>query len=278
MKFRLVLAVVLTLLVGGGYAIAQGIGTAGYEIKYGDDYYAARNYSMAAMRYRQAVSLDPTHAEAHFQLAKAYLQLGQATEAKAALEKAYALNPGLRARAAELPTLTVADPKPEDTSIGTPGYDIKYGDDYYAARNYSMAAVRYRQAVALDPTHAVAQLKLGMAYLQLGQAADAKAALDRAYSLNPALRAQALPALAVAPAPPPPPAARPAGPQSKAPAAQAKAAPRQAPAGAQDCDSLYGACYVTATRCGINGCQTDYVRQGQCMTERNLCYNRNGKR
>jgi tetratricopeptide (TPR) repeat protein len=257
----------------------QGIGTAGYEINYGDDYLGARQYDLAAMRYHQATELDPKNAEAFFLLAKASFLAGKVSDANAALARAYALDPALKAREGELAIpagqasapaaatawtgLTV--PADARNAIGSAEREMNYGKGYLAAGDYELAAMRLRQAVAMNPDLAEAQFWLAGALRGEGKAAEAAAPLARALALDPLLKAHEGELAAFRPKPKPAAPAAPA--MSKVPAKPVT--------GRAKCDDLYSTCYVTATRCGMNGCTTDYGRQGMCMTERNACYARN---
>jgi tetratricopeptide (TPR) repeat protein len=282
--------------------LAQGIGTAGYEMKYGDEYMAARQYDLAAMRFRQAVQLDPENAEAQFRLAQAYLKLGRTQEASAALNRAYALDPSLKARAGELPTPVGAAPAPAAAPapgpapapataaawtgldvgntppppIGTSARETYYGKQYLAQGDYDLAAQRLRQAVGLDAGDAEAQFWLAGAYRGLGDTARAQQALAKAEQLDPSLKAREAELARFKPKPKP---ATPA--PAPAPARQSTAS--------NSCDDLYATCYASATRCSFynpnpnssgvyTGCTPDFGRQSTCMAERNACYARNGKR
>ena len=261
--------------------LGQGIGTAGYEMKYGDEYFAARDYNLAALRYSQATQLDPTNAQAFFLLAKANLLLKKTNDAQAALAKAYALDPTLKTREGELAipaaaggasvgAVAGASPAPAWTgltvppdaknSIGSAEREMNYGKGYLAAGDYDLAAMRLRQAVALNPDLAEAQFWLAGALRGEGKTAEAAAPLAKALALDPSLKAHEGELAAFMPKPKP---ATPAPAQSRAPAKPLT--------GRAQCDALYSTCYVTATRCGMNGCTTDSGRLGLCLTERNAC-------
>jgi Tfp pilus assembly protein PilF len=71
--------------------------------------------------------------------------------------------------------------------IGTVEYDLNYGREYLAAGNPSGAAVSFRQAVALHPDHAEANLLLAVALQRSGKADEARPYFEKAMRLDPAL-------------------------------------------------------------------------------------------
>src|SRR5215472_14535728 len=59
----------------------------------GQRYYAKGKYRESIIQYRNAINVDPTFAQAHYQLSQAYLKLGDYQHAYGALMKTVDLQP-----------------------------------------------------------------------------------------------------------------------------------------------------------------------------------------
>lgn len=134
-------------------------------------------------------------------------------------------------------------------------------DGKNALRNHmpAMAKDLLQRATRMDPTLAEAFFWLAGAHRALKEGGEAQAALKKAVQLDPSLQAHAGELDRFGPA-----SAKAAGPSGK-------------PASSSRCDDLYASCRASATRCGMNGCQTDFGRQASCTAERNQCERRNGR-
>lgn len=216
-RWILAFTAVVSLALAAGSALPPtaaaredtSIGTPGHFVQYGRDYANAGNWAMAESYANLALKLKADHPGA--------LQL--LAEAREALTP--------------LASTTTA---PEDTSIGTPGYFVKYGREYAAVGDWTLAESYARLGLNLDAGHTGAKQLLAEA-----QAGKAAAAVQAA-SAKPAVPAPAKPA----------------------PQGQSKT---------QSCDDIYGACYASARRYNPGGPSTvDYLGQQQCMVRRNICY------
>ncbi len=92
MKRLLVVAAFLFLLLPNIPLTAQTPNAAAY-LNYGNQLYAAKDYTKAVSYYKYATTLDPNNAAAFQGLGSSYYQLGQKPEALAAYQQAKALNP-----------------------------------------------------------------------------------------------------------------------------------------------------------------------------------------
>ena len=119
------------------------------------------DYARAAASFRQALSLHPSLAMAHFNLALALLYDGKLDEADA------------EARAAA------------SGMTGSPGPDYVLGLVAKAQGHGAAAVQAFSRASQLDPQDAATQILLGQMRLQQGDAAGAVASLQRALDLEP---------------------------------------------------------------------------------------------
>lgn len=131
--------------------------------------------SRAVQDFTQIVSRDPTHAEAHAQLAIAYNLLTQYAlmpadlaypQAKAAAERAIRLNDGL-----------------------APAYAALGFAEHYWYRDFAKARGLFAKAIELDPSSAQARHWFALTRMQAGDFAAAQSLIDRAQELDPDSRA-----------------------------------------------------------------------------------------
>jgi hypothetical protein len=147
---------------------------------------------------------------------------------------------------------------PNAPPSGTAERELFDGKDYLRNNMTATAKDVLLRATEKDPSLAEAHFWLSGAHRAAGDGVAAERSLQRAYQLDPSLRAHQAELDRF-------------GPRTLQ---SAKPAPK---AGAHDCQALYTSCMVTATRCSIDkGCQTDFSRQASCTVERNLCRARNG--
>jgi len=118
---------------------------------------------IALVRQQMLVEQQPRSAEARISLAKLLLDCGRADQAVAAMEAAIALRPGNLA-----------------------GCYNNLGVIHDHQKNWQAAAAAYRQAIALQPTYAIAHKNMGDALRQLGQLESALASYETAVGCAPA--------------------------------------------------------------------------------------------
>lgn len=268
------------------------------EISYGLGYMKAGDYDMAELRFRLATGERVDKAKAYFLLGIAHLAQREFPQAREALAEAYRLDPALegqleqawadleidmdipvepaaRQRApAQYESSPVADGaavrsartparrwtglvyNPVSPPDGTAEADLADGKDALRNNMPAMAEEYLTRALKKDPSLAEAHFWLAGAQRKLEKPAAARTALAAAYRLDPGLRAHE-------------------GELARFGSDKGGASPSAQAGGSSSCDDLYGTCMVTATRCGMNGCTTDFGRQASCTSERNMCYRRN---
>ena len=124
--------------------------------------------SEAAEAFKQAVSLDPTLAEAHFRLGLAYEALNKAEEAEASYKKAV-----------ETYKKYLAD----NNEDGEAHYNL--GQTYAGLQQYSDAIREFRLAVKIKSEDPDIYYDLGMAHTKLAQYAEAATAFSKSLELDP---------------------------------------------------------------------------------------------
>jgi tetratricopeptide (TPR) repeat protein len=158
--------------------------------------YNAKEIDAALAKFQAAVTEDPELAPAHSVMARIYHQRQQWAAAAAAADRAAELKPADAAAQfvrfdawsrlgeqekslAALEGLKVADPANAANVIYQRGEELFNGNDT------ASALALFQQAVAIDPENARAHYRLGLCHVNLGQSAEAKAALERFVALAP---------------------------------------------------------------------------------------------
>lgn len=116
---------------------------------------------MAESEYRESITLDPDHAEAHMELGMALADLGRTEEGLKELETAVRLAPEDPMARQELSALLMDE------------------------GNHRAAIAHLREAVRLDPERFESHLDLGFCYAQKGFLEEAERAYQRARTLRP---------------------------------------------------------------------------------------------
>lgn len=154
----------------------------------------------ALAEYRLAAQYDPDDFTAWHAIGQILEEQGQAEEAQAAYDKAIALaedhltrNPHDAATASMLGLMyllrgdpTQAIPILQQAVALRPNADNHYalGNGYYDAGRYEEALAEYQAALAADPNHFSAAVRLGDTYEKLRRADDAIAAYRRALAIR----------------------------------------------------------------------------------------------
>jgi tetratricopeptide (TPR) repeat protein len=131
------------------------------HLKRGDEYQANKKYAEAVIEYKNALQIDPNQSNAHFGLAKSFLQLGQAKEGFWELRETVRL-----------------DPKNHDAVLQFAQIAIYAGE-------LEEALKRADAVIAEDPNDEKAWMVKGQAHDGLKQPAEALAAFQKAAEVAP---------------------------------------------------------------------------------------------
>jgi len=144
---------------------------------------------------QRAIAADADSVPARLVLAEAALAAGDLAGARAEIDRVLGGNPAhLDALAVRAGMARVADDLPgfERAAAEALAINPSYGELFRVAAAQLAARYRFddavplaRRAVELDPGHARAHAELGLLLLRTGEEADARAALDRAFALDP---------------------------------------------------------------------------------------------
>jgi tetratricopeptide (TPR) repeat protein len=151
-------------------------------------HYRAGNYQQAAYHARVALQSDPSSEEAKDCLTAALIKLDKPDLALDALERAAAL--------AE----NVSDPRWQRTFVkkrytkevqenlyyGKVDDRVRIGRAYERLGDYDNAVLFYKKAIELTPRNTQAWVAMGNMYAKLGNKAEARNCLVRAYNIDPA--------------------------------------------------------------------------------------------
>ena len=133
------------------------------KLLYRDD-----NDSEAAEAFKQAVSLDPTLAEAHFRLGLAYEALNKADEAEDEYKKAVE---------------TYKKYLTDNSEDAEAHYNL--GQTYAGLEQYSDAIREFKQAVKIKSEDPDIYYDLGLAHIKLAQYSEAASAFSKALEIDP---------------------------------------------------------------------------------------------
>ncbi len=161
----------------------------------GKKYAAAGKYQDAVIQFRNAIDLHPRSADAHYQLALAYLNLKSPQQAYQELVSTVDLDRKNTDAQLRLAALFLAARKYEDaqkvldTVIALePGNATAHsllGEKRAATQAWDSAAREFQTAMTLDPRKTGNYAGLAMVYASTGKSAEAEATLRKAVELQP---------------------------------------------------------------------------------------------
>jgi tetratricopeptide (TPR) repeat protein len=131
------------------------------HLKSGEQYFKQSKYQEAVVEFRNAVQIDPRSADAHYQLARAYISLRNSQGAHRELLETLALDPKNSAAQLQLAALLVT------------------------ARQYDQAEAAANKVIALEPTNSKAHTILGAKHAMTGEQSSAISEFQKAIELDP---------------------------------------------------------------------------------------------
>jgi tetratricopeptide (TPR) repeat protein len=176
----------------------------------GQRYFAAGKYAEAEIQYSNAIRIDPSFAQAHDELGKTYLRLGEITRAYQELTRTVELAPDNYRAHTDLANLLITARNPD----GSPNADsLKQArshldllrekqpnsaatheawSNYYAVQNNVSGAIQeMQQAIAIDPNRSESYLVLGLLQQSAKLTDQAEASYRKAIEKDPkAMNAQ----------------------------------------------------------------------------------------
>jgi tetratricopeptide (TPR) repeat protein len=170
----------------------------------GSKYFSQGQYREAVIQYSNAIQIDSRFAEAHYQLARTYLKLGNNTRAYQELSRCVELDPADFRAHTDLANLLVSVRNPDGTAPAESLREAKTHLDllrdkqpnapetneawsnYYGAQNDLAPAIQEMQrALALDPNRSDAYLALGLLQLRANLPDRAEVSFEKAIEADP---------------------------------------------------------------------------------------------
>jgi cellulose synthase operon protein C len=170
----------------------------------GSKYFSQGSYREAVIQYSNAIQIDSRYVEAHYQLARTYLKLGNNARAYQELSRCIELDPSEYRAHTDLANLLVSVRNPDGTAPAESLREAKTHLDllrdkqpnapetheawanYYGAQNDLASAIQEMQrALALDPNRSDFFLALGLLQLRANLPDQAEASFEKAIEADP---------------------------------------------------------------------------------------------
>lgn len=185
--------------------------SAGSYFLYGQGYFETRNYFSAANSFEDALRAEPENPYANYQLALSLIRQNdkhKTERAQTYLQKAFALNPSLKARyAKDVPAAQAATENKQaaglegyveklkysnanggrETEMNSAGREALYGLEYYERNAFDHAETRFRLALAKEPENPYVNYLMAVSLAAQNKAAAANPFLARAVAGDPSL-------------------------------------------------------------------------------------------
>lgn len=188
----------LTLLLGAVLLLSScGLLTGGH-ISRGEEYLGKRRYHEAVMEFKAAVESDPSSAEAHFGLARAYEGLKNFYETIAELQKAYNLdrfNPEIKAKLGNYYLLTspplideamrLSDEILNDNPQFVEGYVLRASTLTAKGAPQNEILETLNTAIQIDPKRVETYMSLARYFMRIGDAGSAESSINRGIAADP---------------------------------------------------------------------------------------------
>ena len=161
----------------------------------GDSYVGQHKYKEAILEYRNAITAQPSRADVHYKLARAYMETGDAVKAYGSFSQAADLDPSnvdAQLQSGEL--LLMAGQYDEararaelalKADAKSARAHILFGNALSGLNDTTRAIKQMEQAITLDPEYALAYAALGAVQLAGGRAEKARESFERAVQLDP---------------------------------------------------------------------------------------------
>ncbi len=170
----------------------------------GDRFFAQSKYREAVIQYSNALQIDPSFAQAHYQLGEAYLKLGDPSRAYQELQRTIELTPDNYRARLDVANLLMVSSNEDSLKQARVQLDVlrekqpqnpevlQAWADYYAAGNNLGAALEEMQkAIAADPNRSESYLDLALLQVRSNLPDQAEANFKKAAALDPkAMNAQ----------------------------------------------------------------------------------------
>jgi tetratricopeptide (TPR) repeat protein len=161
----------------------------------GDKYYQFGKYQEAVIQFRNALQIDPRFAEAHWQLARAYMKLQNTDAAYHELANTVTLEPNNADAQLELASLLLARGQFKEAqaaaeealklvSDSARAHSI-LGERFLLTHDREKALEELQKAVNADPSRVAGYTALGAAYLAAGQTANGESTFKKGVEANP---------------------------------------------------------------------------------------------
>lgn len=189
----------LTLLLGAVVFLSSCGLLTGRHISRGEEYLSKRRYHEAVMEFKAAVESDPSSAQAHFGLARAYEGLKNFYETIAELQKAYNLdrfNPDIKAKLGNYYLLTapplideairLSDEILKDNPQFVEGYVLKASALTAKGASQKEILDTLNAAISVDPKRVQTYMSTARYFMRIGDAANAEDVIKKGIEANPA--------------------------------------------------------------------------------------------
>jgi tetratricopeptide (TPR) repeat protein len=168
------------------------------HLKRGEDYAKDKKYAEAIIEYKNVLQIDPNRADAHYELAKAYLQLGQGKEGFWELRETVRLDPKNHDAAVQFAQIAVFAGELEEALKRTdaviaedPNNEKAWlvkGGAHDALKQTAEALAAFQKAVEVAPDNEAALLVLATYHRRLGDRATAQAQFEAAAKKVPSMQ------------------------------------------------------------------------------------------
>jgi tetratricopeptide (TPR) repeat protein len=188
----------IVLLVGMAFFAGCSSDPNQRKLRYVDSgvkYFSNRKYQEAIIQFRNAIQIDPKFAAAHYQLALAYLAVGNSAAAYREFNETAGLDPANLDAKLNLAKFLINSRQYQEAQTiaqtvikadpGNPKAHAILGEKYMLMRDLPNALAELRQAMDLDPKRVEGYAAVGAVYQAQGKTEEAEAAYKRAIEVNP---------------------------------------------------------------------------------------------